>query len=230
MKIHGFQKLTLLDFPGKTAATVFTGGCNLRCPFCHNGDLVLNPSGVGEIEEEEVLALLEKRRGLLDGVCITGGEPLLSKDIGAFIKKVKEKGFLVKLDTNGTLPVRLNELILSGNVDYIAMDIKNSTASYARTVGFEKFDTAGVERSVEIIRASGIDHEFRTTLVKGLHTEKDMEDIGRWLEGEKKYFLQAFKESESILDKSTRGFEKEEMERLLNVVRRYIPTAELRGI
>ncbi len=230
MKIHGFQKLTLLDFPGKTAATVFTGGCNLRCPFCHNGDLVLNPTGVGEISEEEVLSLLEKRRGLLDGVCITGGEPLLARDIGAFIKKVKEKGFLVKLDTNGTLPVRLNELILSGNVDYIAMDIKNSLSSYPKTVGLEAFDTSGVEKSVEIIRNSGVDHEFRTTLVKELHSEKDIEDIGKWLEGEKKYFLQAFKSSESILDKTVSGFTKDEMEKLLEVARKYIPEAELRGV
>lgn len=230
MKIHGFQKLTLLDFPGKTAATVFTGGCNFRCPFCHNGDLVLNPSGVGEIPEEEVLSLLDRRKGLLDGVCITGGEPLLSKDISSFIKKVKEKGFLVKLDTNGSLPLRLREVILSGNLDYIAMDIKNSPASYARTVGLSAFDTSGVEKSVEIIKASGIDHEFRTTLVKDFHTEKDMEEIGKWLEGEKKYFLQAFKASESLLDKTTRGFEKEEMERLLEAVRKYMPEAELRGI
>lgn len=230
MKIHGFQKLTLLDFPGKTAATVFTGGCNLRCPFCHNGDLVLNPSGVGEISEEEVLSLLEKRRGFLDGVCITGGEPLLARDIGAFIRKVKEKGFLVKLDTNGTLPIRLSELILSGNVDYIAMDIKNSLSSYPKTVGLDGFNTAGVEKSVEIIRNSGVDHEFRTTLVKELHSEKDIEDIGKWLSGEKKYFLQAFKSSDSILDKTVTGFTKEEMEKLLEVARKYIPEAELRGI
>lgn len=230
MKIHGFQKLTLLDFPGKTAATVFTGGCNLRCPFCHNGDLVLNPSGVGEISEEEVLSLLEKRRGFLDGVCITGGEPLLARDIGAFIRKVKEKGFLVKLDTNGTLPIRLSELILSGNVDYIAMDIKNSLSSYPKTVGLDGFNTAGVEKSVEIIRNSGVDHEFRTTLVKELHSEKDIEDIGKWLSGEKKYFLQAFKSSDSILDKTVTGFTKEEMEKLLEVARKYIPEAELRGV
>ena len=230
MKIHGFQKLTLLDFPEKTAATVFTGGCNFRCPFCHNGDLVLAPASVGEILMEEVLSVLDKRRGFLDGVCITGGEPLLNADIGAFIKKIKERGLLVKLDTNGTLPLRLQELILSGLLDYVAMDIKNSKESYAKTVGLEKFDVSSVEKSVELLRSSGIDHEFRTTLVRELHTVEDMRKIGEWLKGEEKYFLQAFKLSDNVLDKTLTGFEKCELEEMLLAVKEYIPTAKLRGI
>ncbi len=230
MKIHGFQKLTLLDFPEKTAATVFTGGCNLRCPFCHNGDLVLAPSTVHEISEEEVLSVLDKRRGFLDGVCITGGEPLLNADIGAFMKKIKERGLLVKLDTNGTLPLRLQELLLSGLIDYVAMDIKNSKQSYAKTVGLENFDVSGVEKSVGLLRESGVDHEFRTTLVRELHTVEDMRKIGEWLRGSEKYFLQAFKLSDNVLDKSLTGFEKCELEEMLEAVKEYIPNAKLRGI
>ncbi len=230
MKIHGFQKLTLLDFPEKTAATVFTGGCNFRCPFCHNGDLVLAPASVGEILMEEVLSVLDKRRGFLDGVCITGGEPLLNADIGAFIKKIKERGLLVKLDTNGTLPLRLQELILSGLLDYVAMDIKNSKESYAKTVGLEKFDVSSVEKSVELLRESGVDHEFRTTLVRELHTVEDMRKIGEWLRGSEKYFLQAFKLSDNVLDKTLTGFERCELEEMLLAVKEYIPNAKLRGV
>lgn len=230
MKIHGFQKLTLLDFPEKTAATIFTGGCNLRCPFCHNGDLVLDPSSVGEIPMEEVLEALSKRRGFLDGVCITGGEPLLNSDIADFIKKIKDMGFLVKLDTNGTLPERLHELLLSGLLDYVAMDIKNSKNSYAKTVGLEKFDISGVEKSVTLLRTSGVMHEFRTTLVRELHTVEDMREIGQWLKGEERYFLQAFKLSDNVLDKTLTGFEKDELEAMLLAVKEYIPNAKLRGI
>ena len=230
MKIHGFQKLTLLDFPEKTAATVFTGGCNLRCPFCHNGDLVLAPSTVHEISEEEVLSVLDKRRGFLDGVCITGGEPLLNSDIADFIKKIKDMGLLVKLDTNGTLPLRLQELLLSGLLDYVAMDIKNSKQSYAKTVGLENFDVSGVEKSVGLLRESGVDHEFRTTLVRELHTVEDMRKIGEWLRGSEKYFLQAIKLSDNVLDKSLTGFEKCELEEMLEAVKEYIPNAKLRGI
>lgn len=230
MKINGFQKLTLLDYPEKTAATVFLGGCNLRCPFCHNGDLVLSHTTMDSFSEEEVLAALEKRKGFLDGVCITGGEPLLSRDVGAFIKRIKEMGFLVKLDTNGTLPLRLHELILSGNLDYIAMDVKNSLASYPKTVGIKDFNTEGIEKSIELIRSSGIDHEFRTTVVKNLHTDNDMEALGRYLQGEKRYFLQAFKMTDNVIDKTMEGYEREELERLLGIVKKFIPTAELRGI
>ncbi|MBE6651506.1 MAG: anaerobic ribonucleoside-triphosphate reductase activating protein [Ruminococcaceae bacterium] len=229
MKIQGFQKLTLLDYPGKTAATVFTGGCNFRCPFCHNSDLVLNPAAFPEIPEEEVLSQLKKRSGFIDGVCITGGEPLLT-DISGFIKKIKELGLLVKVDTNGSFPIRLRTLLLTGCVDYVAMDIKNSPEKYAETVGIAGFDTKSIESSVEILKDSGVDHEFRTTVVKELHGEKEMESIGRWLEGETKYFLQGYKLSDGVIDKSLTPHSAEDMKKLLETVRKYIPRAELRGI
>ena len=230
MKICGFQKLTLLDYPGKTAATVFTGGCNFRCPFCHNGDLVLSHSAMDEITQDEIFSVLERRKGFLDGVCVTGGEPLMWQDTEDFLKKIKDMGYLVKLDTNGSYPERLERIIKSGSIDYIAMDIKNSLSSYPKTVGLESFDIESVKKSVEVINSSALDHEYRTTLVKNLHTEKDMEEIGKWLEGEKKYFLQAFVMSDNVIDKSMSGFEKEELEKMLKIVKKYIPTAEIRGM
>lgn len=230
MKICGFQKLTLLDYPGKTAATVFTGGCNFRCPFCHNGDLVLSVDSMGEIKEIEIFDTLRRRLGFLDGVCITGGEPLMWQDTEELIKDIKAMGYLVKLDTNGSYPDRLEKIIASGNLDYVAMDIKNSLASYPKTVGLKSFDTAPIERSVEILKSSGVDHEFRTTLVKNFHTERDMEEIGIWLQGEERYFLQAFKNSDNVIDHSLEGFEKQELEKMLEIVKRYIPGAQLRGV
>ncbi len=229
MKIQGFQKLTLLDYPGKTAATVFTGGCNFRCPFCHNSDLVLNPSAFPEISEDEVLSQLERRVGFIDGVCITGGEPLLW-DVTAFVRKIKALGLLVKIDTNGSFPIRLNELILSGCIDYVAMDIKNCPERYGETVGIKDYDISPVLKSVEILRNSTIDHEFRTTVVKELHTQAEMEKIGQWLEGENKYFLQGYKLSDGVIDKSLNPHSSEDMHKLLETVRKYIPNAQLRGI
>lgn len=229
MKIQGFQKLTLLDYPGKTAATIFMGGCNFRCPFCHNSDLVLNPSAFPEIAEAEVLKQLERRIGFIDGVCITGGEPLLW-NILSFVKKIKSLGLSVKIDTNGSFPIRLNELILSGDIDYVAMDIKNCPERYGETVGIENFDTSAILKSVEILKNSTIDREFRTTVVRELHTETDMKKIGQWLEGEKKYFLQGYKLSDGVIDKSLSAYTPDDMRALLRVVRKYIPTAELRGI
>lgn len=230
MKICGFQKLTLLDYPGKTAATIFCGGCNFRCPFCHNGDLVLNSDTMEELSKEEIISFLSKRKGLLDGVCITGGEPLIWQDIRDFIKEIKELGFLIKLDTNGYYPDRLKSVSQSGNIDYIAMDIKNSPHRYSLTSGLENFDIKRIEESVEFIKNSGIDHEFRTTVVKGFHTENEMEEIGKWLLGEKRYFIQPYKESEKVIDKSLSGFDPSELEKLLEAVKKYIPTAELRGV
>lgn len=228
MKICGFQKLTLLDYPGKTAATVFLGGCNFRCPFCHNGDLVLTHNSMDEIKREEVLNFLSKRKGLLDGVCVTGGEPLLWQDTGDFLKEIKELGFLLKLDTNGYFPDRLKSV--AEYLDYIAMDIKNSPHAYCTTAGLESLDIREIEESVDFIKTSGIDHEFRTTVVKGLHTEEDMEEIGKWLKGENKYFLQPYRETEKVIEKRFSEFEPSELEKLLEAVKKYIPTAELRGV
>ncbi len=229
MKIQGFQKLTLLDFPGKTAATVFTGGCNFRCPFCHNSDLVLNAAEAPEIPQDDILSQLERRAGFIDGVCITGGEPLLWQDISEFITRIKALGLEVKLDTNGSLPIRLNELLLSGKVDYVAMDIKNSPDRYAETVGLSDYCTDSVEKSVELLKNSGVQHEFRTTVVKELHDEQDMEKIGMWL-GDERYFLQQYKLSDGVIDKSLTPYDEAEMKKLLETVRKFTPRAELRGI
>lgn len=227
MNIQGFQKLTLLDYPGRTACTVFTGGCNLRCPFCHNADLVRTPLA-GPNLADEVLTYLTRRQGILDGVCITGGEPLLQPDLVDFIRQVKELGYAVKLDTNGALPDRLAALLETGLVDYVAMDVKSSPAGYAAAAGVDT-DPAVFDRSIRILRDSGIPHEFRTTAVGGLHTPEDFAAIGRWLAGASAYYLQRFVDSGRLLGEGFHPFSIEEMEHLLTVVREHLPAAQLRG-
>ena len=172
MKIHGLLKLTLLDYPTKTACTLFTAGCNFRCPFCHNGSLVLNKAE--EIPQDEIFAFLKKRQGLLDGVCITGGEPLLNPDISEFIKRVRELGYSVKLDTNGSFPDRLIELAENGLIDYVAMDIKSSPEGYSKAVGLKDFDVTPNDKSIKFLLTGKVDYEFRTTAVKGLHELSDV--------------------------------------------------------
>ena len=230
MIIHGFQKLTLLDYPGHTACTVFSGGCNFRCPFCHNAGLVLSPGQYDTVEEEEILAFLKKRRGILDGVCITGGEPLLNPDTEEFAAKVKALGYLLKLDTNVSFPERLENMVNAGLVDYVAMDIKNCLKKYPLTVGKEGFDTSPVERSVEFLRGGKVGYEFRTTVVREFHTEEDIREIGKWLAGVPRYFLQAFSDSGELIGEGLHGYSPEEYKRLLSAVREYIPSAELRGV
>lgn len=230
MIIHGFQKLTLLDYPGHTACTVFSGGCNFRCPFCHNAGLVLSPGQYDTVEEEEILAFLKKRRGILDGVCITGGEPLLNPDTEEFAAKVKALGYLLKLDTNGSFPERLENVVNAGLVDYVAMDIKNCLKKYPLTVGKEGFDTSPVERSVEFLRSGKVGYEFRTTVVREFHTEEDIREIGKWLAGVPRYFLQAFSDSGELIGEGLHSYSSEEYKRLLSAVREYIPSAELRGV
>ncbi len=227
MNIQGYQKLTLLDFPGRTACTVFTGGCNLRCPFCHNAGLVRTPLAE-QNATEEVLAFLAKRQGILDGVCVTGGEPLLQPDLADFLRQVKAMGYAVKLDTNGSLPERLAALLATGLVDYVAMDVKSSPAGYAAAAGVE-VDTAVFDRSIRILRESGIPHEFRTTAVRGIHTPEDFAAIGGWLGDVPAYFIQRFVDSGHLLGEGFTPFSMEEMEHLLTVVREHIPAAQLRG-
>lgn len=195
MKILGMEKLSLVDFDDHIAATVFTGGCNFRCPYCHNAPLVLDPGGQGVLGEEEVLAYLKKRKDVLQGVCITGGEPTLMPDLREFILKIKEMGYDVKLDSNGTRPDVLRKLIDEKIVDYIAMDIKNSKERYAETVDVKNFDLAPVEESATLLMEGRTDSEFRTTLVKEYASAEDMERIAEWLSGAEKYFLQHFKDS-----------------------------------
>lgn len=228
MNIQGFQKLTLLDFPGRTACTVFTGGCNLRCPFCHNGGLVRTPMAQPNATAE-VLTYLKRRQGILDGVCITGGEPLLQPDLMDFLRQVKALGYAVKLDTNGSLPDRLAAVLDTGLVDYVAMDVKSSPAGYPAAVGGEA-DLAVYDRSIRLLRESGLPHEFRTTAVKGLHTPEDFTAIGQWLEGAPRYFIQRFVDSGNLLSNAAiSAFSDEEMQKLLNNVTSYIPNAQLRG-
>ncbi|MBR5140722.1 MAG: anaerobic ribonucleoside-triphosphate reductase activating protein [Clostridia bacterium] len=229
MIIEGLQKTTLLDYPGYVACTVFAHGCNLRCPFCHNAGLVVRkPENI--IEKEELAAFLQKRKGILDGVCLTGGEPLMQKDAIEFIEFLKSFGYKVKLDTNGFYPDRLAEIIERGLVDYIAMDIKSSKQGYAKAVGIQDIDIAPAVRSVELIMGSGIDYEFRTTAVKGLHLVSDFEEIGRWLSGAKRYFIQQFIDSGDLICSGLEAFTREETEKLLAAVRKCVPAAEMRGL
>lgn len=229
MQIKGLQKLTLLDYPERTACTVFLGGCNLRCPFCHNASLVI-PEKFGEsIPEDEFFAFLSSRVGKLEGVCISGGEPTLYCDLANFIKRIKDMGFLVKLDTNGTNPDMLESLISSHLVDYVAMDIKSSLDDYASAVGISDFDTSSIEKSVAVLRRGEVDFEFRTTVVLGLHTEENLLKIAKWLEGEKKYFLQTFEDSGDVIENGFSGYSKAEMQCILEAVQKFIPLAQIRN-
>lgn len=227
MKISGLAKLTLLDFPGKTACTVFTSGCNFRCPFCHNASLV---KGEGEsISEADFFSFLESRRGLLDGVAVTGGEPLMHPEIEDFLKRVRELGFLIKIDTNGSYPDRLKRLVSQGLCDYAAMDIKSSPEGYARAAGANA-PMEKIKESVQFLLSDNVDYEFRTTVARGAVLPEDFEEIGKWIKGAKRYFLQGFVDSGDILGENVGPYTPDEMKAFLETVRRYIPEAQLRGI
>lgn len=228
MDINGIQKLTLLDYPGKCACTVFLAGCNLRCPFCHNASLVVGQAPRA-MTEEEFLAFLKKRQGLLDGVCVTGGEPTLRKDLPEFIRKIKELGYLVKLDTNGSGPEMLRQLLEEGLLDYVAMDIKNCPDRYAPICGGIDI-LPSVQESIHILMENKVEYEFRTTCVKPFHDTTALEAIGKWLEGTEHYYLQNFVDSGDLIGWSVSGFSKEEMEALRQAVLPYIPNTRIRGI
>ena len=230
MHIHGLQKLAMVDYPGKLAATVFTGGCDLRCPFCHNALLVTRLAETPEIPEEAVLDFLASRKGLLDGVVLTGGEPLLQPDAADFLRQVRDLGFAVKLDTNGCHPAALADILDQGLADYVAMDVKNSPARYAETVGVPDFDLSPVEESVRLLRQSHIDHEFRTTLVRELHTGADLDAIAAWLEGAPRYFLQNFVDSGNLIGQGYHGFSPEELRAFAERMRPHFGAVELRGV
>ena len=230
MRILGLQKLSLLDFPGKVAATVFTGGCDLRCPFCHNAPLVLPGRGTSALDAGGVLDFLASRRGLLDGVVLSGGEPLLQPDAADFLAEVKAMGFAVKLDTNGCHPDALADILDRRLADYVAMDIKNSLEKYPWTVGVPGFDTAPVERSARLLMEGPADYEFRTTLVRPFHEVGDMETIGRWLRGARRYYLQAFVDSGDLVGGGCVPFTPEEMEGFLQAARPFFQSAALRGL
>ena len=230
MHIGGMQKLTLLDYPGKVACTVFLSGCNLRCPYCHNPGLVL-PDQINApgMPEADVFSFLEQRKGKLDGVCITGGEPTLQPELPEFLEKLRDFGYAIKLDTNGTNPGMLKGLLHDGLLDYVAMDIKNSSQRYAETCGGVDI-LSKVQESVLLLQDSPTDYEFRTTVCKPLHTEKEMEEIGRWLKGAKRYFLQPFVDSGNLVSGGMQAHTRDELARLRQAMLPYIPNTHLRGI
>lgn len=230
MQIHGFQKMTLLDFPGRVACTVFTGGCNLRCPFCHNALLVTKLTGTDIIPAESVFSYLEKRKGVLDGVAITGGEPLLQPDIASFIRKIKNMGYAVKLDTNGAYPAKLRDLVEEGIVDYVAMDVKNCKEKYGETVGIPNFDVSKIEESIKFLMSGKVDFEFRTTVVKEFHTVEDIEKLSEWINGAPKYYLQNFTDSGNLIGENLHECGKETLQKMREAAQKYVCVCETRGV
>ena len=236
MVFGGIQKVTLLDYPEKTACTLFTSGCNFRCPFCQNSSLIYSNNAeksdvsVQTIPASEILDFLETRRGLLDGVCVSGGEPLLHDELGEFIEEVKTMGFLVKLDTNGSKPDKLKKLIESGTIDYIAMDIKNTPEKYAQTAGLPNLNISLIEESVDILLSNTVPCEFRTTVVREFHNDADLVSIAEWLSGADKYYLQGFVNSDGVSQSGLHGYSEKEMNQILDSVKKLIPSTELRGI
>lgn len=228
MYISGIQKLTLLDFPGRLAATVFLGGCNFRCPFCHNASLVLAPGKCEKLREEEFFEFLSSRAGKLSGVCITGGEPTMHKGLKEFIRKIKNMSFAVKLDTNGTNPELVEELISEGLLDYVAMDIKNSPDKYAQTVGRE-VDMDKINQTVDLLLSEKVDYEFRTTVVRELHEISDFEAISTWIKGAKRYFLQTFEDSGDLIGSGFSAYSDTETKAILEHILPSIPNAQIRS-
>lgn len=230
MHFCGMNKTTLLDYPGHVAATLFTGGCNMRCPFCQNSGLVLEPQAQPMIREQEVLSFLQKRQGILEGVCITGGEPTLQPELEDFIRRVRELGYLVKLDTNGYRPQVLQRLLEEELLDYVAMDIKASKEHYAMACGLPQVELPLIEQSVELLKASAISYEFRTTAVRGIHTAEEFTAIGQWLQGCKAYYLQNYRDSEQVMRRGFASFKREQLEDMKRYVAEYVPQAVLRGV
>ena len=228
MKIYGMEKLSLVDFDGKIATTLFTGSCNFRCGFCHNSPLVLDVNKLPYIPETEIFSFLTQRQGIIEGVCISGGEPTLCNDLPEFCAKIKALGYPIKLDTNGTNPKMLETLVKEKLIDYVAMDIKNSPEGYAKTAGTE-VDMDAVGESVRYLLSGAVDYEFRTTVVKGYHTEADFQSIGRWIKGANAYFIQCFKDSGDIIEKGLEKPEEIEVFAFLEAVKPYVPNAQIRG-
>ncbi|MBO4384432.1 MAG: anaerobic ribonucleoside-triphosphate reductase activating protein [Clostridia bacterium] len=229
MDLNGIQKLTLLDYPGKVACTVFLSGCDLRCPFCHNSEL-WGPNAPAVMDDLEFYAFLDKRRGMLEGVCITGGEPTLRKELYGFIKGIKERGYSVKLDSNGFRPEVLEGLIKDKLVDYIAMDIKNDPARYAVTSGLDRLDLAPVYGSIKLLMESGVGYEFRTTVVKELHDTDSFVNIGRMIDGAERYYLQPFTDRDTVRFSGFHAPDADEMKTYLEAVKPHVKFAAIRGM
>lgn len=230
MLIAGLQKMTLLDFPNHVACTVFLQGCNFKCPFCQNKDLVINEQNIEAINIEKFFEFLKKRKGFIDGVCVTGGEPLIHKDLENFLRRIKELGLQVKLDTNGYLPNRLKDLVNKGLVDYVAMDIKNSLEKYPLTTGLDSINVNMIKESVEFLINGKIDYEFRTTVVKEFHEKADFIGISQLICGCKRYFLQGFEDSPSCIKQGLHAHTKEELEEFVNILKQQNIKAEIRGV
>lgn len=230
VRFYGLQKLTLLDYPGNMACTVFTGGCNFRCPFCHNRSLVFLNENDSEIANEDIFDFLKNRSRILDGVCITGGEPLLHKGLKAFIQRVRDLGLKVKLDTNGSNFEKLKELIDEGLVDYVAMDIKNSPEKYAMTIGLQNYDLSEIEKSKNYLLEDHVDYEFRTTIVKQFHEVSDLKKIGEWIKGAKHYYLQNFEDRGTCIVSGLGEVDADTMEQMKETVRPYVENIEVRGL
>ena len=227
----GLQKLTLLDFPGYVACTLFTRGCNMRCPFCHNAPLVIRAEEQKLYTNEDILAFLKKRKGILDGVAITGGEPTLAHGLADFMEEVRGLGYRIKLDTNGTRPEVLKDIVSRGLVDYVAMDIKNSREKYGTTVGFDsRYDLAPIEESIAFLMSGVVDFEFRTTVSRTFHTPDDVESIAKWISGDEKFYLQQFKDSGDVIGDKIEAYDNDEMRALLDRILPFVPNAQLRGV
>ena len=230
MVFGGIQKLTLLDYPDKAACTLFAVGCNFNCTFCHNSSHIELTEGMQTISTDEVFEFLRSRQGLLDAVCISGGEPLMQNELGDFVHEVKSMGYLVKIDTNGSYPHRLKELVKSGAVDFIAMDIKNSPEKYAQTVCVSNYDISQVEKSKNFLLSGAIPYEFRTTIVRELHSVFDLLSIAKWIAGADRYYLQRFQASGDVRQSGLSGYNDLEMRQLMQEIEVVLPTVELRGV
>lgn len=230
MRIKGLQKLTLLDYKGCLAATIFTGGCNLTCPFCQNKDLVLYPNTIPNISEEEVLHFLASRKDRLEAVCITGGEPTIQQDLTHFIKKVRDLGYKVKLDTNGTNPAKIKELLDNSLVDYVAMDIKNSWNKYKRTTNTDHLLREQLNNSIDYIMQSNCDYEFRTTIMRELHTEEDILSICKRIQGAKAYYLQPYRESPEVIHPIYSSYSLQELKYFLHIATPYVKKCAIIGL
>ncbi len=228
MKIHGLMKMTLLDFPGKVACTVFLGGCDMRCPFCHNWELI-DGTAPPLMDEDELFEFLEKRKGLLDGVAFTGGEPLLRRELPDVIRKIRDMGFLIKLDTNGNHPDSLKNIVSTGMIDYVAMDVKNSPERYGETIGIQGFDTSAINESIQFLLSGAVPYEFRTTVVKQFHDEDSFRGIAEWIKGADNYFLQGFVDRDTVHFKGLESYNPKELEGFLAIVSPYVNNASIRG-
>jgi len=229
MIVCGFEKFSMVDYDTKIACTVFTGGCNFRCPFCHNGSLVIGNLQAQQIDINEVYDYLEKRKGLVDAVCVTGGEATLQKDLPEFYERVRSMGYMTKLDSNGLKPDVLKSLLDKNLLDYVAMDIKNSKAKYPLTTGVENVDLSKIEESVNILKSSSIEYEFRTTLIKEFHTFDDMKEIAEWVNGAKRYFMQHYKDNDGCISHGYTAIEKAEAEEFKKLFENKVQIIGMRG-